>query len=578
MEQRKDELKKEYNLAAELFNEKKYDLFLRNIRPVISSMSIFMIYDMLDNEDKARDLISGNISFAKDKSTNSFYLQEYRAKYPPSSRDYSLLMYKTYLSIHPDYCAANADLKKKELKAAMTGYGEGLTGLYSVTSEWAHPEACNLDAYSQAFWTASYLNSFIDFIKSKKVLSPSSISFVLSLSKFDFGNTREIEDQEGKIIELSGKIKDLEINLKDRNDILSEKNEKIKELESRIKESSNEDGRTKAYIGSLESDNKKYADEVEACKKQIENKDLELNRLTAELEKIRKECADAHQQVEEEKKIRKELEATLEAKRQESSTEEEEITLDNLFDQQEEPEIDLFANLFDQEEEDEEEERPVETEDINDPSLRRVLNWVNQGMSATQIRDASRAKPQNTYKRLAILVEKGYADAKRFLSEDIYDEIYEAIKEVGTSAEKQEIKDYCSSRIALWQISLVLAELKYKRTTIEPDKWEFVTGISHKPAKASKWLFHTTSHKCRVVRSPKGYYLQVGNEYIKLGNYPRGIDPDAGSIWLMGFNSIGKEIVHDTGDVKHLVGYIRDEKKRIVFTTPDKNEKYITFG
>lgn len=574
MEQRKDDLKKEYNLAAELFNEKKYDRFLRNIRTVISSLSIFMIYDMLGNDDDACDLVDGNTTIIRDKG--KYLIQESTIR-KPSSRDYSLLMYKTYLSIHPDYCAANAELTKKELKAAMIGYGEGLTGLYSVTSEWAHPEKCNLDAYSQAFCTASFLNSFIDFIKSKKVLTPSSTSFLLSLSKFDFGNKREIEDQEGVIIELNGKIEDLEINLKDRNDILSEKNEKIKELESRIKESSNEDGRTKAYIGSLESDNKKYADEVEACKKQIENKDLELNRLTAELEKIRKECVDAHQQVEEEKKIRKELEATLEAKRQESSTEEE-ITLDNLFDQQEEPEIDLFANLFDQEEEDEEEERPVETEDINDPSLRRVLNWVNQGMSATQIRDASKAKPQNTYKRLAILVEKGYADAKRFLSEDIYDEIYEAIKEVGTSAEKQEIKDYCSSRIALWQISLVLAELKYKGTTIEPEKWEFVTGISHKPAKASKWLFHTTSHKCRVVRSPKGYYLQVGNEYIKLGNYPRGIDPDAGSIWLMGFNSIGKEIVHDTGDVKHLVGYIRDEKKRIVFTTPDKNEKYITFG
>lgn len=590
MELTKEKLRNDYNLAVELFNDKKYALFLRNVRTAISQLSMYIIYDLVDDEDEARDIIDGNISLQWNKNKNCYDIQDYPAKYKPSGRDYSLLMYRVFISKHEDYCTNNADLKKKEIKAAMNGYGEGLAGLYSVTSEWSHPESCNLSAYSQSVCTAAYIESFIDFLNNKKILSQSYIATLLSFNKFDFSNTKEIESHEGRILELNGKIHDLEETLNDRNVIIAEKNSKIKDLEAQNLSSVETEGRIISLTQDLEEFKSKYADDIASYQKQLAEKDTEISNLNKEVEKCKQECVESKRKAEEERNAKIELEATI-AQMQENQTSEEveeEVSLDNLFDIAEETDeaneqsnIDLFDLFGDAEDENNEEESDnddtTEIEDIKDPALRRVLYWVNQGMTATQIRDASKAKPQNTYRRLAVLVEKGHADAKRFISEDLYEEIISAINEAGSSAEKQEIKNYCSSRVALWQISLVLAELKYKGITIEPNKWKFVTGISHKPAKASKWLFKTT-HKCRVVRSLKGYYLQVGNEYIKLGNYPIDIDPDEGSIWLMGFNVIGKEIVHDTGIRKHLIGYIRDEKNRIVFTTPNKDEKYITFG
>ncbi|MCQ2220457.1 MAG: hypothetical protein MJZ12_03635, partial [Prevotella sp.] len=106
------------------------------------------------------------------------------------------------------------------------------------------------------------------------------------------------------------------------------------------------------------------------------------------------------------------------------------------------------------------------------------------------------------------------------------------------------------------------------------DDWYFVDSVPF--TKASKWF---TAFNCRVVLSTKGYYLEVGDEYIKLGNYPNGYGMSSGNVWIKKPLSGTKDIrmVHEVDGKSHLIGYIRELEKKIIFTDPDGGGGSITF-
>ncbi|MCR5333286.1 MAG: hypothetical protein K6E11_04670, partial [Bacilli bacterium] len=95
-------------------------------------------------------------------------------------------------------------------------------------------------------------------------------------------------------------------------------------------------------------------------------------------------------------------------------------------------------------------------------------------------------------------------------------------------------------------------------------EWHFIDNVPF--SKSSKYFL---SCDCRVVLSELGYYLEVNDEFIKLGDYPEGFNFDIGNIWIKKpIDDKGYRIVHDTEDDMHLIGYICEKDSMLVFTTP----------
>lgn len=124
-------------------------------------------------------------------------------------------------------------------------------------------------------------------------------------------------------------------------------------------------------------------------------------------------------------------------------------------------------------------------------------------------------------------------------------------------------------------LNVLNIELAESKENNEEEEWRFVDSVYFE--KASKVFFE---HKCRVVMSDMGYFLEVDDEYIKLGDYPEIMGMLDGSIWIkrpkIGTSDL--RIVHVDGVNKHNIGSIREDDDRLTFTTPDGEEKIITFS
>ena len=60
--------------------------------------------------------------------------------------------------------------------------------------------------------------------------------------------------------------------------------------------------------------------------------------------------------------------------------------------------------------------------------------------------------------------------------------------------------------------------------------------------------------------------------------YRKGFSFDEGNIWIKkAVDERGVRMVHDTEEGMHLIGYIREEESKIIFTNPDDDEFTITF-
>lgn len=107
------------------------------------------------------------------------------------------------------------------------------------------------------------------------------------------------------------------------------------------------------------------------------------------------------------------------------------------------------------------------------------------------------------------------------------------------------------------------------------DDWKFVKGISY--IKSSKTFL--AMHPCRIIMAKEGYYLELDDEFIKLGEYPNDMDSLTGSIWIKRplIGTTDYRIVHVDSLNRHYIGSIREENKIIIFTTPSGNKKTINF-
>lgn len=242
----------------------------------------------------------------------------------------------------------------------------------------------------------------------------------------------------------------------------------------------------------------------------------------------------------------------------------------------------------------------VEGDDDKDESEKHLslgtskdkTHWmIRDGLTIEQIAEQSGERIEIVYGHIAKLIESGDVDIHKFLSDRLIKSIESALMIAGFDAHLKDIREHCIEGTKFAEIRMVQADIKRrgledqyiaeedeevedKEENNDDDDWSFVDSVPY--TKASKWF---TAFNCRVVLSTKGYYLEVGNEFIKLGNYPKGYDMSSGNVWIKKPLSGSKDIrmVHEVDGKSHLIGYIREMKKKIIFTDPDGEGGSITF-
>ncbi len=200
MQQTKTDLFHDYHLAVDSFNSKDYSAFFRNIRPSIELISQFLIFDFLNNDKRARDIINGDAYFEKDKVNYSYSICSYQAKYPPTGRVFCELFPKAYYCAHRDVTDKNASDAKKRIKRGLDSCSAELCRYYSIASELgSHAGRSVLDIAIQAQSCAAFFMGFWDYIKSNNIVSRSAVPFLDNLDRFVFGDSDKMAGYQSQI-------------------------------------------------------------------------------------------------------------------------------------------------------------------------------------------------------------------------------------------------------------------------------------------------------------------------------------------------------------------------------------------
>lgn len=207
MEQTKENLKHGYNLAVKSFNDADYRSFFLNIRPAIELLSQYLIFDFIDNEEKALDLINGDASINWRRDDGTYYYSEYPPSFKPTGRVFPEMFPKVYYYKHRDVITSKYDEQKKRLRRGLDSCSAELCRYYSIASEiGAHAGRTNMDVEIQARGCAAFFMGFLDYLKSNRVVSGAAIKFIDGFETFSFGeddNKAEYQDQIDSLIKES---------------------------------------------------------------------------------------------------------------------------------------------------------------------------------------------------------------------------------------------------------------------------------------------------------------------------------------------------------------------------------------
>ena len=176
MNQIKERLQKDYNLAVVFFNDKDYESFFVHIRPSIELICKFIILDAVGDNEKGHDVLEGNQVIIGGKGV------EYKLRsiiIPVGYREcfgYSGTECTFYS--HRELQASFLDNDKKRVKRGIESYRNVLVQLYSVASELgSHTGSSGLSLESQANFCASFFEGYFDFLKTNRLLSDDNINF-----------------------------------------------------------------------------------------------------------------------------------------------------------------------------------------------------------------------------------------------------------------------------------------------------------------------------------------------------------------------------------------------------------------
>ncbi|WP_288315798.1 3'-5' exonuclease [uncultured Mediterranea sp.] len=213
MEHIKESFKHDYNLAVKSFNEKDYTSFFRNIRPAIELLGKLAIYDILGKSDAA-DLLEGKTSVEWKRDTRTFKLIQRPPHHKPTGREFCELVPQVYYFKNSDVVTTRYDENKKRLKRGLDSCAGALSRYYSIASEFgSHTGNTEMDENAQAISCASFFMGYFDFMKSNKVLSSPTITFLYGLDLFQYDNPSIIAEAKQRIDELISEIEEKETAL-----------------------------------------------------------------------------------------------------------------------------------------------------------------------------------------------------------------------------------------------------------------------------------------------------------------------------------------------------------------------------
>ena len=200
MEETKENLRHVYNSAVDFFNKKDYVHFFADIRKGIEWLSQYLIFDFLDNEEAALDIINGDTSIIKNRDDNSYSITNYPANYPPTGRVFCELFPKAYFCKHQDVTSRFAVEEKKRIKRGLDSCSAEMCRYYSIASELgSHAGRSAMDGEVQARGCAAFFMGFLDFIKSNRIASSSAIAFLDKLDVFAFGEVNNVDEYQNQI-------------------------------------------------------------------------------------------------------------------------------------------------------------------------------------------------------------------------------------------------------------------------------------------------------------------------------------------------------------------------------------------
>ena len=167
MNQIKERLQKDYNLAVVFFNDKDYESFFVHIRPSIELICKFIILDTVGDNEDGHDVLEGNQVIIGGRGV------EYKIKIDNNSRRptgsaLAIVAQNALFYSHKELQASFLDNDKKRVKKGIESYRNVLMQLYSVASELgSHTGSSGLSLESQANFCASFFEGYFDFLNLK---------------------------------------------------------------------------------------------------------------------------------------------------------------------------------------------------------------------------------------------------------------------------------------------------------------------------------------------------------------------------------------------------------------------------
>jgi len=256
MEEIKEYLKHDYDIAVDAFNKRDYRGFFRNIRPAIELLCKLLIHEFVSDDDLAEDIISGNVSIKKDRTSERYIIENDFRRIQGSAL--AAILPWVYFYKHSDVAFSRVDQQKKRLKKGIETNAANLYQWYSTASELgSHTGASSMNDKKQALACATFFPGFFDFMKSNNVLLSPTISFFNSLNEFDFGGGKnELEEAKRQI--------------SDANAVIEEQKAAILAAKKLQLEAENEQMQLEQKTAEMESRMLEQQNEIEKLKKELE--------------------------------------------------------------------------------------------------------------------------------------------------------------------------------------------------------------------------------------------------------------------------------------------------------------------
>jgi len=462
-------IEQEYNNAIRHYVNKDYVSFFKSIRIPLEKIPMVIIHDIL-SEENYEDFINGETENILQKTLD----------HEPTGKDFARYLPACYYYKMRESLGFKHKRMSDMLKLDFESFSREMNRYWGIASSLLHGDIPNCDISTQASSCQSFFPSFFDFIKNNRIVSDSLIEFFYSLDKVNSISGKENHESKKQIEELTQQVIE-----KNRSLLIAQQQQQQTEIElSQTKANHREEIKAKEK-------------EISALKLILEeklndNQKLQEERVIAEKQRLEAENI-AYAAIEEAERIKAEKASPVIATTE--SIEENASIVDKIVSLRDDDTKETSVNTV-----------PLVTINHNVPNSvvkkntfrdadhKKAFNLAMKGQTPNEIKNRYAWSPAYTYSCLTNLIEDGMLPTDPFIDRITYDIIMDSIKELGSDADNKEIRDNCEQAVTLWQVNMVLAELRSSNQIIESSYDE--DEAAKEFAKNVLRCFHIERHKC----------------------------------------------------------------------------------